>query len=313
MLVFLAAAWRYKGWKNRHRNKDAKYDFPGFDAKELLEDTAPFKGSRPLSPDEVWQHCVLLADRQMFSRQVTREIKESKPYHFTLTAKGEALFDRLATAKYMGLPILLPMLDKGNAKVWSAFVVLALLARPKSDALTDKQIALRTGLTESAVKTGRRLATQGFMVQTDTGSVPYPGAQLLVDTTGSETQYCLTPDQWVLEDDDLTEALVALRSAPPDPEPLVDGTVAPPAKEDKGFQRIVLRLPEDQYEAFSEAVLGSSVEEYLMGIIENKIACALEERQKKAQLESLRRQQAELRAQHSKLEAKIADLLQSSS
>jgi hypothetical protein len=325
MLVFLTAAPQYKQWKQDNPGRDAKHEFPGIDELVVRQASAPFRRSRPLSPDEVLQHLVLLTERQLIARQVSREMQDKKDYHFTLTEKGETAYDRMATAKYMGEPLLPLLLDHRNEKLWTAFVVLAFLARPKSDALTDMQVGMMTGLTLSSVQTGRRFAQTGFSVEKDNGTLDIKPALFETTRRGKDTARALHRDQWILDGEDLTDVVAALAAAPVppaapaepakdpedkkpsepekgDPEPAApaapsDTTAVAPPQAINGNTRIVLWLEEDVLEAFAESINGSTVEGYLQAFIRETAARALERREKQAKLDALKAQMAALEAE----------------
>jgi hypothetical protein len=332
MLVFLAAAPAYKAWKKQNPGKDAKHEFPGFDLTVLRKHSAPFKPNRPLSTDEVAQHCVLLTEKQLLGRQPSREVRDQKDYHFTLTAKGEAVYDRLATAQYAGKTLLPALLLEENSKLWTAFVVLAWLARPKSDSLTDAQIAAMTGLTDSSVKAGRKMAAQGITARAKPGSTvlptTFPKAQFEEDRDGhGEVRRCLHKDQWVLDGVDLTDVVAALASAPvppappapapvaePDPEPVKaadpkpkDRRIVPREKKlaTQGAVAVQVWLTPDEHAALAESVNGSTIEEYLLGFVQKQIQGVVERKAKRRRLDALRARRAEIEAEEQALAAEL--------
>jgi len=330
-LVFLAAASTYKSWKQVHPSKDAKYDFPGFDLVELREAAAPYKDSRPLTPDEVAQHCVLLASRQLLSRRPSQETREGKDYHFTLTEKGEAVYDRLATAKYAGKAILPAFLEKKNAKLWTAFVVLAFMARSKPDSLTDAQIAMMTGLTESSAATGRRRAAKGFMAYGDDGKrQSWQTAVFVITRDGGDTKRCLHRDQWILDGEDLSDVIEALAASPvpedpPEPEDKTEDeaeeatpepeaqdpapTAVAPVQAQKGARRIVVWLSPFEYKAVEDSLNGSgSVEEYVQEFVGQTVRRAFKRKAVQAKLDKIAEAEAKLAAEREALQADLQTL-----
>lgn len=218
-LVLLCSAHAYKTWKVQNPHLDAARHFPGFDPSVIRMATGAYKVSRPLSTDEVLQHLELLMQFRLISRRPSSELRDNKPFHHTLTEKGEKVYDRLATIKVQGHPMLHFMLDKRNRKLWNALVVMSFLARPKTDAVTDDQLAQMTGLSTSAVRAGRKMASEGMTLVNGTGGgIVFKPAEILTSLSGGFTSRCLDPEQWV--DDDKIDDLDAL----------LDGTPGQPAK-----------------------------------------------------------------------------------
>jgi hypothetical protein len=217
-LVYLCSAHAFKTWREQNPRKDAKHDFPGFNPALLRTATAAYKTARSMSTDEILQHLGLLTQHRLVSRRPSMEIRDDKPFHFTLTRKGEKLYERFQTVRLEGEAVLPLLLDKRNSKEWNALVTMAFLARPASDSKTDAQVSDETGLSTSSVQTGRRKASQGLTVFHRSGGRLVVGpAKFIANLSGGFTSRCLDPDQWMPEEDT-------------DLDGVLDGTPGQPAK-----------------------------------------------------------------------------------